>query len=1031
MIIELTRIYLQSHPAAAALFEYAQTKNDQQEQTAPELEKAIRQYPERIDYNDVFRRLFNNITYTDYLFSLPMGAGKTYLMAAFIYLDLYFAQNEPDNPAFAHNFMIFAPSGLKSSVVPSLRTIQRFDPSWVIPEPAATELKRALIFEVLDEAKSSKKSNKTKNPNVQKIANHQPYSELFGLVAVTNAEKVILDYVEEKDGTIVLEGFEKTDERQANELRRLIGKLPRLSIFIDEVHHAVTDEKKLRAVVNYWTSSGAVNSVLGFSGTPYVESAAKVPVIDKLSISTQEIANIVYYYPLINGIGNFLKRPIVKIAELPDSSRIIEKGVREFLDRYRDTVYPGGLTAKLGIYCGTIPKLEETVQPIVARVVAEYGLPERCILKFYRKSTKKGEKQYTPPADSQLRFDTLDKSISDVRIVLLVQIGKEGWDCRSLTGIILSQEGDCPKNMVLQTSCRCLRQIDKNAPETALIYLNDSNAGKLNDELQKQQHISHKEFSQGTDVKTVTLNRYDRTAYLKLPKVDFYQLRVSYETLITEPANPEASIPNATQGTSDQAGLVRTTDFTMETLSIDTDNEERGTEHASYVKILMDEVFGEEQFKNEVIWHYENKPQFGFMKHLPHDYDSILLYTKSDEHVLNHQLVPVKATQKQAIVSWDPVLKKRVAKRDESGNIIYEERTEKYMGSVWTLPLIHPLAEERKQIDYPTQKPEALLERAIKVASNEGMFIADFFGGSGVTAAVANKLGRRFITCDIGLNAVQTMRDRLAADGAEFDVMEIQDGVSLYRNPVQTMDRIKALIPGLRSEQSINSFWIGAINDSRLGMVPVYVPDLKPGKMEVLDTVMMNYIIHEAIPDLSESVKKVIVYYIDITDETEIRKFIADDDSTDVEIELRDLKTVLDDCVVEDYAEFHVEEITTDLFGGWLTTIDRFASDRVSQKLLEFNNKNMLASTGKSKPFTPIEVSDNGLELIEYVSVDCTAAEGPWHSDSEIKIDKNSFVIRNGKKTKEFWDATLRSEAKPLRLKIRNICGDETEYVVK
>lgn len=581
-----TRTYLQSHPAAAALFEYAQTKNDLQEQTAPELEKAIRQNPERIDYNDVFRRLFNNVTYTDYLFSLPMGAGKTYLMAAFIYLDLYFAQNEPGNPTFSHNFMIFAPSGLKSSVVPSLRTIQRFDPSWVIPEPAATGLKRSLIFEVLDEAKSSKGSNKTKNPNVQKIANHQPYSKLFGLVAVTNAEKVILNYVKETDGTVALDGFDSDEARLENELRGLIGKLPRLSIFIDEVHHAATDEKKLRAVVNHWTETGNVNSVLGFSGTPYVESANKVQVVEKLSVSTQEIANIVYYYPLISGIGNFLKRPIVKIAELPDSTRIIEKGVREFLDMYRDTVYPGGLTAKLGIYCNRIPKLEEIAYPLVARIVAEYGLPERCILKFYRKSTKKGEKQYTPPADSQLRFDTMDKSISDVRIVLLANIGREGWDCRSLTGIILSQEGDSPKNAVLQTSCRCLRQIDKNAPETALIYLNDTNAGKLNDELQKQQHISLKEFSQGGDVKKVTLNRYDRTAYLKLPKVDFYQLKVSYETLITEPANPEASIPKAAQGADSHAGLVRTTDFSMETLSIDADNDERGTVHASYMEWL-------------------------------------------------------------------------------------------------------------------------------------------------------------------------------------------------------------------------------------------------------------------------------------------------------------------------------------------------------------------------------------------------------------------------------------------------------------
>ena len=124
-----------------------------------------------------------------------MGAGKTYLMAAFIYLDLYFAMNEPNNKAFAHNYIIFAPSGLKSSVVPSLKTIQRFNPAWIIPEPAASEIKRIISFEVLDQNKTAKKSTKTNNPNVQKIANHQPLSELFGLVAVTNAEKVILDRI--------------------------------------------------------------------------------------------------------------------------------------------------------------------------------------------------------------------------------------------------------------------------------------------------------------------------------------------------------------------------------------------------------------------------------------------------------------------------------------------------------------------------------------------------------------------------------------------------------------------------------------------------------------------------------------------------------------------------------------------------------------------------------------------------------------------------------------------------------------------
>mgnify|MGYP000231861435 FL=1 len=183
--------------------------------------------------------------------------------------------------------------------------------------------------------------------------------------------------------------------------------------------------------------------------------------------------------------------------------------------------------------------------------------------------------------------------------------------------------------------------------------------------------------------------------------------------------------------------------------------------------------------------------------------------------------------------------------------------------------------------NYSTQKPEALLNRIITSSSNENMIVADFFGGSGVTAAVANKLARKFIHCDIGLNSVQTTRDRLVADGAEFDVLEIKDGVQLYRNPVQTMDKIKFLIPGLKNEDSLDSFWEGAISDSKLGTIPAYVPNLMDSASKLLDKVTMNRIIHQAIPELDNDIKKVIVYYIDITDEVEIMNFIKEDDMYD------------------------------------------------------------------------------------------------------------------------------------------------------
>ncbi|MBR2883395.1 MAG: site-specific DNA-methyltransferase [Clostridia bacterium] len=449
-----------------------------------------------------------------------------------------------------------------------------------------------------------------------------------------------------------------------------------------------------------------------------------------------------------------------------------------------------------------------------------------------------------------------------------------------------------------------------------------------------------------------------------------------------------------------------------------------------YVKILLDEIFGEDYFLNEVIWSY-----FAFKrkttKKFPQKHDVIYSYTKSDDYIWNTQYKP-----------HNPDYIKRF-KKDENGRlyrddvnptgggsrIIYLDEIEgDIVDSVWSdIAPVNPMGNQRA--DYATQKPEALLERIIKASSNEKMVIADFFGGSGVTAAVANKLGRKFIHCDIGLNSIQTTRDRLVADGAEFDVLEIQDGVQLYRNPVQTMDKIKSLIPGLKNEDSLDSFWEGAISDSKLGTVPVYVPNLMDSASKLLDKVTMNRIIHQAIPELDSNIKKVIVYYIDITDKAEIMQFIKDDDSTTVEIELRDLKTVLDDVVIGDYAEFHIDEITEDLFGGYSVVIDKFISDRVISKIDEFNEKAFLNSSEK-KPYKPIEISEDGLELIEYISIDCTATEGEWHSDSEIKIDKNSFVIVNGEKTKNFWDGTVRSDKKPLRIKIRNICGDETIWEV-
>ncbi len=496
-----------------------------------------------------------------------------------------------------------------------------------------------------------------------------------------------------------------------------------------------------------------------------------------------------------------------------------------------------------------------------------------------------------------------------------------------------------------------------------------------------------------------------------------------------------------------------------------------------YVKILLDEIFGENNFINEIIWKrtFSHSDVGQGAKHLGRLHDVIFYYSKSEEYTLNTVCTPYTEEyiknfykfsdpdgRKYRLVSmlgpggaakgnpryevmgvtryW-AFSKESMDRMIANGQVVQTKpgavpQRKRYLDEsegvplqdLWMdIPAVQGGALENA--NYATQKPEAMLERIIKSSSNENMIVADFFGGSGVTAAAANKLGRKFIHCDIGLNSMQITRDRLKADGAEFDVLEIKDGVQLYRNPVQTMDKIKSLIPGLKNEDSLSSFWEGAISDSVLGTVPVYVPNLMDSSSKLLDIVTMNRIIHQAIPDLDSGIRKVIVYYVDITDEAEIYKYIKEDDSTTIEIELRDLKAVLDEVVIGDYAEFYAEETQEDLFSGYTVTIDKFVSDRVISKIAEFNQKSMLNFSAK-KPYKPIEISEDGLELIDFISLDCTSSDGEWHSDSEVKIDKNGFITVDGNKTKEFWTGRIRSKKKPLRLKIRNICGDETIWKI-
>ena len=201
----------------------------------------------------------------------------------------------------------------------------------------------------------------------------------------------------------------------------------------------------------------------------------------------------------------------------------------------------------------------------------------------------------------------------------------------------------------------------------------------------------------------------------------------------------------------------------------------------SYVKIILDDIFGKDNFKDQIIWYYP-----GGIKAIPHyfprKHDCIYYYSKTNNSVFNNQrnsiednslygrwikysedgeTITYKNFPRTDKVKFDMYIKrfvsqhKRLPKEDD---VIYRFEGA-LIDDVWTdCPAVFRLLNEKT--GYSTQKPEALLERIIKASSNEGDLVCDFFGGSGTTAAVAERLGRRWITCDIGKPASLVMRKR-------------------------------------------------------------------------------------------------------------------------------------------------------------------------------------------------------------------------------------------------------------------------------
>lgn len=239
-----------------------------------------------------------------------------------------------------------------------------------------------------------------------------------------------------------------------------------------------------------------------------------------------------------------------------------------------------------------------------------------------------------------------------------------------------------------------------------------------------------------------------------------------------------------------------------------------------HIRSVMDEVFGTDNFIREIIWWFDNVSGFkSSADNWIRDHEVLFWYSKGNKHFFNKVYgdYPEGYEKKFCNVDEDG---RRYMKRGGRRQYL-DELKGKPLGDVWRIPFINNMSYER--VDYPTQKPEALLERIIKASSNPGDLVFDCFMGSGTTQAVAMKLGRRFIGADINLGAIETTVKRLNKIIKEdesktgFEVYNVNN-YDVFRNPVEAKS---LLIEALEINKMERSCFDGEKDGYMVKLMPV------------------------------------------------------------------------------------------------------------------------------------------------------------------------------------------------------------------
>ncbi|MDR0926134.1 MAG: HNH endonuclease [Ignavibacteria bacterium] len=247
------------------------------------------------------------------------------------------------------------------------------------------------------------------------------------------------------------------------------------------------------------------------------------------------------------------------------------------------------------------------------------------------------------------------------------------------------------------------------------------------------------------------------------------------------------------------------------------------TTAAHYLKILLDRIFGKNNFRNEIVWCYENKMSAA-RKQFPRTYDSIFFYSKSAQWNFNGLKIKRETSIKQS--KREVRDGKNMRARDESGNLIYMTSTDKKATDVWTIPYVASTSKERT--GYKTQKPLALLQRIIKASSNKGDIVMDPFCGCATTCVAAQQLGRKWLGIDIEKQAVQLLIDRLSDDAGMFTDFIATTKIP-NRTDIQVVQPSQSVKERLYKEQNGKCNGCGAEFEMRSLEIDHIIPKAKGG----------------------------------------------------------------------------------------------------------------------------------------------------------------------------------------------------------